>query len=56
MTPTYDQATLFMAPASSQDAKRADRALPAADHRAEAMHTLCHPFAVRAEPATASVR
>lgn len=55
MTPTYHRATLFVAPASSQDAQRNSRALPAADHRAEAMHKLRHPFAVRAEPATGSV-
>ncbi|WP_328459600.1 hypothetical protein OHA21_27540 [Actinoplanes sp. NBC_00393] len=56
MTPTHDQATLFMAPTSGRDAGRTDRTLPAADHRAEAMQALCHPFAVRAEPATDSVR
>ena len=56
MTPSYDQATLFLAPPLWQDAERTGRTRPAVDHRAEAMRVLRHPFAVRSEPATGSVR
>jgi len=56
MTPHHDRATLFLAPPARPDAARIDRTRPAADHRAEAIQALCHPFQVRAEPATGSVR
>lgn len=56
MTPSHDHATLFQAPAAHRDTEAADRSQPVADHRAEAMRALCHPFAVPAEPDRAPVR
>jgi hypothetical protein len=56
MTLHFDPATLFLAPAARPGTGSDDRTPPAADHRAEAMDALCHPFTVRPEFADVPVR
>ncbi|GAA0553847.1 hypothetical protein GCM10010172_40540 [Paractinoplanes ferrugineus] len=51
MTPTYDQAELFLAPLRPHGTDRADRTPPTVDHGAAAMRVLCDPFAARTQPA-----
>ncbi|MFG1991990.1 hypothetical protein ACGFJ7_18625 [Actinoplanes sp. NPDC048988] len=55
MTPNYDNSSLFLAPSSPRDTETGPNR-PAADHRAEAMRALRHPFAVRPEAAAARMR
>ncbi|GGL16076.1 hypothetical protein [Mangrovihabitans endophyticus] len=56
MTPSYDRTELFLAPPTPQDTEGTNGTPPTIDHRAEAMRALCHPFAIRTQPAARPVR
>jgi hypothetical protein len=54
MTPNYDHATLFVAPAEPPAVEAAEQPRSTVDEGAEAMRRLRHPFAVRPAQGTTS--